>query len=60
MSNSRHYNEDVVTTGADASLNWNLKTMDYEAYIRQFVIGIQKYLHQERFRENSNKMQITR
>ncbi|XP_059219889.1 putative fatty acyl-CoA reductase CG5065 [Stomoxys calcitrans] len=59
-NNSRYYFEEILASGAFPCLYWNLKDMDYEIYIRQFVIGIQKYLHQERFRENAHKWQITR
>ncbi|XP_073836888.1 putative fatty acyl-CoA reductase CG5065 [Musca autumnalis] len=60
MNGSRYYYDDVLNAGAFPCLYWNLSTLDYEIYIRQFVIGIQKYLHQERFCENSNRYQITR
>lgn len=48
----------VTSTGA--MLEWNLHTLNYDTYIRQFVIGIQKYLHGEQFSENSHKWKITR
>ncbi|XP_075146064.1 putative fatty acyl-CoA reductase CG5065 [Haematobia irritans] len=57
---SRNYYEEVVNSGTMPCLDWDLKDMDYDIYIRQFVIGIQKYLHQEKFRENANKWKITR
>lgn len=41
-------------------LLWDLETLDYDKYIREFVIGIQKYLHHERFQENASKWRVTR
>lgn len=60
MNSSRFYYEELLGSGAFPCLDWNLKSMDYEYYIRHFVIGIQKYLQNERFVDEPNKLTITR
>ncbi|XP_067616071.1 putative fatty acyl-CoA reductase CG5065 [Eurosta solidaginis] len=59
-NHSRHYFKDLLPTKAAPEILWNLESLDYDTYIRAFVIGIQKYLHREHFQENSSKWKITR
>lgn len=60
MNDSRYYFQDVLKSGNYPSLDWSLESLNYDKYIREFVIGIQKYIHGENFRENSNKYKITK
>ncbi|KAI9579720.1 hypothetical protein GQX74_000508 [Glossina fuscipes] len=53
MSDSSYYYEKMLNDGAFPCLEWALNTLNYDTYIRQFVLGIQMYLHHEQFSENS-------
>ncbi|XP_036340660.1 putative fatty acyl-CoA reductase CG5065 [Rhagoletis pomonella] len=57
---SRYYFEELLQNKALHQLSWNLEALDYDSYIREFVIGIQKYLHHEQFHESASRWRITR
>lgn len=59
MSDSSYRYEKMLNDGAFPCLEWPLNTLNYDTYIRQFVLGIQMYLHHEQFSENS-RWKITR
>ncbi|KAM7363056.1 fatty acyl-CoA reductase 1 [Cochliomyia hominivorax] len=61
LNKSRNYFMDVVNNNhMNSSLDCNLQSLNYDNYIRQFVIGIQKYLHHEKINDQKNKLKITR
>lgn len=51
---------DVSDANRESSLDCNLQSLNYDNYIRQFVIGIQKYLHKEQVPDKRNTYKITR
>ncbi|XP_037953609.1 putative fatty acyl-CoA reductase CG5065 [Teleopsis dalmanni] len=57
---SRYYYKQLLCSENAHNMCWDLETLNYDLYIRKFVIGIQKYLHHEHFQENSNKIKITK
>ena len=61
LNNRRYYYADIVNNNAYSSLDWNLQSLNYDNYIRLFVIGIQQYLHHEHdVRKQRNKFKITK
>jgi len=50
----------MIENGTYPTLYWNLEEMDYDEYVRRHMIGINKYLHREKFTVDSNKFMVTR
>lgn len=57
---SRYYFKEVIQNGSYPMLYWNLDELDYDDYVRRHMIGINKYLHREKFTFQSNKVMVTR
>ncbi|XP_017104769.3 putative fatty acyl-CoA reductase CG5065 [Drosophila bipectinata] len=57
---SRYYFREVIKNGLYPMLYWNLDELDYDDYVRRHMIGINKYLHREKFTFESNKLMVTR
>ncbi|KAM8706072.1 hypothetical protein ACLKA7_010372 [Drosophila subpalustris] len=57
---SRYYFKDLIENGTFRMLYWNLDELDYDDYVRCHMIGINRYLHREKFTIDANKMQVTR
>lgn len=57
---SRYYFEDLYKQGLYKGMRWNLQDLNYDSYIRQYVIGIQTYIHKEKFNPDRNKLFVTR
>lgn len=57
---SRFYFKEMIENGTYPTLYWNLEEMDYDEYVRRHMIGINKYLHREKFTVDSNKFMVTR
>jgi len=50
----------MIDNGTYPTLYWNLEELDYDDYVRRHMIGINKYLHREKFTVDSNKLMVTR
>ncbi|XP_033166345.1 putative fatty acyl-CoA reductase CG5065 [Drosophila mauritiana] len=57
---SRFYFKEIIENGTYPTLYWNLEELDYDDYVRRHMIGINKYLHREKFTVDSNKFMVTR
>ncbi|XP_064545203.1 putative fatty acyl-CoA reductase CG5065 [Drosophila montana] len=57
---SRLYFKHLIDNGTFPMLYWNLEELNYDDYVRRHMIGINKYLHREKFTVDANKMQVTR
>ncbi|KAH8278446.1 hypothetical protein KR018_003395 [Drosophila ironensis] len=60
QNKSRFYFKEVLESGAYPMLYWNLDELDYDDYVRRHMIGINKYLHREKFTVDANKFMVTR
>jgi len=59
-NSSRFYFKEMIDNGTYPTLYWNLEELDYDDYVRRHMIGINKYLHREKFTVDSNKLMVTR
>ncbi|KAH8343842.1 hypothetical protein KR059_011924 [Drosophila kikkawai] len=57
---SRFYFKELINNGTYPTLYWNLEELDYDDYVRRHMIGINKYLHREKFTVDANKFMVTR
>ncbi|EDW83348.1 uncharacterized protein Dwil_GK22366 [Drosophila willistoni] len=59
-NSSRFHFKEIIENGTFPMLYWNLDELNYDDYVRRHMIGINKYLHKEKFTVDSNKWVITK